>query len=138
VVIRLLTYLFQYILGGNSTQIPTTSEKREPMSYALFFSRGEDGWGTGSEAFFGGIKLRFPTYLSSRLLRNEGDITAKSLLDPKYLLPSNRFQTMAHLGQMYTVDSVSCMIDTQLKFTKHNQDMITGGKRDDVQKEDKS
>jgi hypothetical protein len=133
-------YLFNiiYILGGSSTQIPTTSRRREPMSYALFFSRGEDGWGKGSEAVFGGIKIRFPTYLSSRLLRNEGDIIAKSLLDPNYPMYSNRFQMMAHLGQMYTVDSVSCMIDTQLKYTKNNQDMITGGKRDDVQKEDKS
>jgi hypothetical protein len=44
---------------------------------------------------------------------------------------------MAHLGQMYTVDSISCMIDTRLKFTRNNQDMITGGRRDDVQTEDK-
>ena len=108
------------------------------MSYALFFSRGEDGWGTGNDAIFGGIKIRFPTYLSSRLLRIEGDIRAQSLLDSNYPLYSNRFQSMAHLGQMYTVDSISCMIDTKLKYTRNNQDMITGGRRDDVQKEDKS
>ena len=110
--LRLLLLLFLHMLDGNSTQIPTTSRMREPMSYAMFFSRGENGWGTGDEAVFGGIKLRFPTYLSSRLLRNEGDITARSLLDPSYPMFSNRFQMMAHLGQMYTVDSVSCMIDT--------------------------
>ena len=120
-----------------STQIPTTSSAREPMSYALFFSRGEHGWGTGDQAVFGGIKIRFPTYLSSRLLRNESDIKATSSLDPNFKFYSNRFQTMAHLGQMYTVDSISCMIDTHLKFTRNNQDMITGGRRDDVQTEDK-
>jgi hypothetical protein len=108
------------------------------MSYALFFSRGEIGWGTGKEAVFGGIKLRFPTYLTSRLLRNESDISAKSLLNPKYEMLSNRFQVMAHLGQMYTVDSISSMIDKPLKYTKNNQDMITGGRSEDVQKEDKS
>jgi hypothetical protein len=126
------------IIGGLSTQIPTTSNRREPMSYALFFSRGENGWGTGNAAIFGGVKLRFPTYLSARLLRNESDITAPSLLDSKLSFYSNRFQTMAHLGQMYTVDSISCMIDTSLRYTKNNQDMITGGRRDDVQEEDKS
>jgi hypothetical protein len=45
---------------------------------------------------------------------------------------------MAHLGQMYTVDSISSMIDKPLKYTKNNQDMITGGRSEDVQKEDKS
>ena len=109
------------------------------MSYALFFSRGEFGWGTREESVFGGIKIRFPTYLASRLLRNEGiSMMGKSLLDPNFKLNSNRFQLMAHLGQMYTVDSISCMIDTKLKFTRNNQDMITGGYRDDVYKEDKS
>ena len=108
------------------------------MSYVLFFSRGEHGWGTKQESVFGGIKIRFPTYLASRLLRNEGDIMARSLLDPNYEFISNRFQSMAHLGQMYTVDAISCMIDTKLKYTKNNQDMITGGQRNDVQKEDKS
>ena len=108
-----------------STHIPTTSRAREPMSYALFFSRGEDGWGTGGEAVFGGIKIRFPTYLASRLLRNESDIKARSLLDPNFKFYSNRFQTMAHLGQMYTVDSISCMIDTHLKYTRNNQSVST-------------
>jgi hypothetical protein len=125
-------------IGGISKQISATSNLREPMSYALFFSRGETGWGKGKEAVFGGIKLRFPTYLASRLLRNESDICARSLLDPNYYFFSNRFQMMAQLGQMYIVDSVSTMIDTKLKYTKNNQDMITGGRRDDVQNEDKS
>jgi hypothetical protein len=107
------------------------------MSYALLFSRGENGWGTNNESLFGGMKLRFPTYLASRLLRNE-EIEASSLMDPTYPLLTNRFQVMAHLGQMYTVDAVSCMIDTKLKFTRNNQDMITGAQRNDVQKEDKS
>ena len=108
------------------------------MSYALFFSRGENGWGTGDAAIFGGIKVRFPTYLSSRSLLNESDITVQSLLDSNLSFYSNRFQTMAHLGQMYTVDGISCMIDSSLKYTRNNQDMITGGHRDDVENEDKS
>jgi hypothetical protein len=125
------------VIGGVSCQVPTTSRRREPMSYSLLFSRGEHGWGINNESIFGGIKLRFPTYLASRLLRNES-LQAFSLLDPTYELLTNRFQVMAHLGQMYTVDAVSCMIDTKLKFSRNNQDMITGARREDVQKEDKS
>jgi hypothetical protein len=133
-------YVILNLIDGSSCQVPFSSRRREPMSYALFFSRGEFGWGTKDESVFGGIKIRFPTYLASRLLRNEKDryMMGRSLLDPTFKMSSNRFQLMAHLGQMYTVDSISCMIDTQLKFTRNNQDMITGGRRDDVQNEDKS
>jgi hypothetical protein len=105
---------------------------REPMSYALLFSRGESGWGNEKKC----VKLRFPAYLASRLLRMEPNFYAESLLANGYYLQSNRFQSLAHLGQMYIVDSISTMIDTQLKYTRNNQDLITGGRRNDVQNED--
>ena len=134
---RIFILLYFIVIGGVSCQVATTSRRREPMSYAMLFSRGEHGWGTNNESIFGGIKMRFPTYLASRLLRNEG-IEACSLMDHSVKLLTNRFQVMAHLGQMFTVDSISCMIDTKLKFTKNNQDMITGAQRNDVHPEDKS
>ena len=59
-------------------------------------------------------------------------------MDPSVKFLTNRFQVMAHLRQMYTVDAISCMIDTKLKYTRNNQDMITGAQRNDVHTEDKS
>ena len=44
---------------------------------------------------------------------------------------------MAHLKQMYRDDAISCMIDSKLRFTRNNQHLITGGRRDDINKEDK-
>ena len=72
------------------------------------------------------------------VVRSEIDIKVDSLLDANYKFDSNRFQMVAHLGQMYPVDTVLCMIDSQLKFTRNNQDLITGTRQNDVNKESKS
>ena len=88
---------------------------REPYTYPLFFTKDADG-----------NKLRFPAYLTARVLRCEDGMSATALLDNSFTLRTNRFVSMAHLGQMYCFDSISTMIDCQLKYTRDNQDVITG------------
>ena len=63
-------------------------------------------------------------------------MSAKALLNNSFTLRTNRFVSMAHLGQMYYVDSICTMIDRQPKYTRDNQDVITGGRRKGVQIED--
>ena len=71
------------------------------------------------------------------VVRSEIDIEADIEADANYKFDSNRFQMIAHLGQMHSVDTVLCMIDSQLKFTRNNQDLITGTRRNGVDKESK-
>jgi len=123
--------------GGGSKTINLTSTRREPMTYPMFFSRGETGWGKDHRKYGEAeLKVRFPTYLAARILRRENGFFAASLLNSSCYIPSNRFLSMAHLGQMYCVDSISTMIDTVLKYTRDNQDVVTGGRRIGVQHED--
>ena len=128
--------LFNFV-GETSTAIKITNSLREPYTYPLFFTNGERGWGTDNRLINNdGNKVRFPAYLTARFLKCEHEMYATRLLNNLFTMQTNRFVSMAHLGQMYCVDSISTMIDSQLKFTRDNQDVITGGHRSGVQIED--
>ena len=114
--------------------IPLYSCMRHPLSYPMLFPNGEYGWGNDNPNLQHGC-IRMPQFVSCRLLHLE-DIKLPSLLNPSIKFKTNRFETMSRLSQVMVVDDVSTMIDTKLKFTANNQDIITAGYRSDVQQED--
>jgi hypothetical protein len=114
--------------------IPIYSCMRHPLSYPMLFPTGEYGWGNDNPNILHGC-IRMPQFVSCRLLHLE-DIELPSLLNPFIKLKTNRFEAMSRLSQVMVVDDVSTMIDTKLKFTANNQDIITAGYRPDVQQED--
>lgn len=125
---------------SRSSTIPLYSSLRHPLAYPLFFPWGELGWGKDN----GDIqhsKIRMPEYAACRLLRleknmEEEDMKLPCLLDNCIKMKTNRFQCMPRLAQVMAVDDVSTMVDTKLRYTADNQDIITAGYRDDVNPED--
>jgi hypothetical protein len=85
----------------------------EPLSYPLFFTRGELGWGRDGQEDPERDVLSFYKYLTSRLLMPEpydniyghceegtqGLLTMPSAKDPSIFIPCNRFQVLARLGK---------------------------------------
>lgn len=114
---------------AGTTSIPLTSSLMEPLSYPIFFNRGEDGWGEEIRK-----KVGFMEYLSTRLLQPEyladgSPFLIPSKIDPDELLHVNRFQALARARQVYLVDMVSRAIDFRLKWHTNNQDTIFGGEK---------
>jgi hypothetical protein len=93
--------------GGGGSTIPLSSNVMEPISYPLLFNYGELGWGEDTKDI-----VSFTDYIASRLLRpdllRDGSVLMlPSKADPQVLLPTNRFQAMARLGNVYLVDMCS-------------------------------
>jgi hypothetical protein len=140
-----------------SATIPSTSELFEPIGYPLLFPRGETGWGEmyrkGRDEFqHPCMKIEFLDYLASRMLMPErhldfeatnlepmpsqvddpdwgrfGRVCTKSDSGETFFMPTNRFERLHRLGQIYLVDMTSRAIDHRLKFIKDNQKHIFGG-----------
>lgn len=119
---------------NKSTTIPVYSCKRQPLAYPLLFPTGELGWGMDNDDIIR-KSIRMPEYVICRLLHLE-NIHLPCLLDNNEYIQTNRFEAMSRLTQVMVVDDVSTMVDTHLKFTENNQDIITAGSRADVHEED--
>jgi hypothetical protein len=117
-----------------SYTIPVFSSKRHPLAYPLFFPNGQLGWGKDNYELLG-HKLRMPEYTACRVLHLE-KFKLPCLMDNSKSFLTSRFEAMPRLTQTMVVDDVSTMVDTVLKYTSDNQDMITNGYREDVQEED--
>jgi hypothetical protein len=120
-----------------SSTIPITHELLEPLCYPLLFPWGSGGWGSN-------CNIPFTDYLCCRLLMpdrveteydNDHDIalpdqrwTTKKLLNKSesQMIPVNRFQCLAQLGQMYFTDMVSRNIDQRLNWHRRHQHIIMG------------
>jgi hypothetical protein len=121
---RILTYKLKTC--NKAKYIPSTSEFLEPLSYPLLFPYGENGWSTDIAK-----EIPFTTYLCCRMLcpekRDSGEqLTSTNKADTR-LIPINRFQLMARLGQLYLVDMTSRVIDFRLHFQKMNAAHFHGG-----------
>ncbi|KAJ1398675.1 hypothetical protein B484DRAFT_484083, partial [Ochromonadaceae sp. CCMP2298] len=123
---RILTYKLKECAAACC--IPSTSAYLEPLSYPLLFPYGEDGWCTDISK-----EVKFSTYLCCRMLcperRDSGEALASVNKDDSRLLPVNRFQLMARLGQLYLVDMTSRVIDFRLHFQKNNANHFHGGQQ---------
>ena len=120
-----------YKLKGNckATCIPSSHRLMEPLSYPLLFPSGEDGWSASISK-----EIKFSDYLLSRMLMPEkahGSIPEELLCCQNKantrVLPVNRFQMMARLGQTYLVDMTSRAIDTRLNWQNQNKAHMFGG-----------
>jgi hypothetical protein len=121
---RILTYKLKTCT--KASYIPSTSGYLEPLSYPLLFPYGENGWSTDIAK-----EIPFTTYLCSRMLcpelRDSGEqLTSTNKADDR-LIPVNRFQLMARLGQLYLVDMTSRVIDFRLHYQKMNANHFHGG-----------
>ena len=94
----------------------------EPLSYPLFFQRGEKGWGVDMKK----KNVPFNQYLKSRILQMDRGLYGKALLDPSFDMPCSRFQLLPRLGQVYFVDMLSRMEKIKLDFIRNNQSLIRG------------
>lgn len=132
--------ILKYQLKGQleSSSIPVTHELLEPLCYPILFPWGSGGWGSEST-------LPFTDYLCCRLLmpdviEREYNLNEDQFINhdkrwiPKkifnkahtQLVPVNRFQCLAQLGQMYFTDMVSRNIDQRLNWVRRNQHVILG------------
>ena len=100
----------------------------EPLSYPLFFQRGENGWGVDMKR----NNVPFNQYLKSRILQMDRGLYGKALLDPSFDMPCSRFQLLPRLGQVYFVDMLSRMENIKLDFIRNNQSLIRGGLADEL------
>jgi hypothetical protein len=110
-----------------TTTISLTDGLMEPLSYPIFFNRGEKGWDKDIRKEVG-----FMEYLATRLLQpeyleNGSPFLIQSKNDPTKLLHVNRFQAAARARQVYLVDMVSRAIDFRLNWHSNNQDTIFSG-----------
>ena len=105
----------KFQLSGNNkcSTIPCDSPLQEPLMYPLLFLCGELGWSSKI-----GKAVSFNNYMSSRILNNYMSsrilnskiLSVMNKIDSK-LLPTNRFQILSRLSQMYLVDQISRHID---------------------------
>ncbi|KAJ1400064.1 hypothetical protein B484DRAFT_471263, partial [Ochromonadaceae sp. CCMP2298] len=121
---RILTYKLKHCAKARC--IPSTSTYLEPLSYPLLFPYGEDGWSIDIAKEF-----PFTTYLCNRMLcpelRDSGEQLTSMNKDESRCIPTNRFQLMARLGQLYLVDMTSRVIDFRLNFQRINANHFHGG-----------
>src|SRR5690606_21890087 len=97
--------------------VPATSAQYEPLSYPLFFPRGEDGWGIDFRRS-DGQRITLLQYVRMKVLRPE-DLFAPNAAGQ--MLRVNRFQLLGRLFQVYLVDMWSRVVDQQLSFLERNQ-----------------
>ena len=115
-------HCFRRDQAGKAETIALNTGLSEPMMYPLLLTKGEKGWDRDM-----GINKKI--YIAARYMRCEKDMIMPSLLYPQYMLPINRFQWMARLGQLWLLDVVSAMMDNQITYYKQNQKKFKG--RDD-------
>jgi hypothetical protein len=121
---RILTYKLKHCAKARC--IPSTSTYLEPLSYPLLFPYGEDGWSIDIAKEF-----PFTTYLCNRMLcpelRDSGEQLTSMNKDESRFIPTNRFQLMVRLGQLYLVDITSRFIGFRLNFQRLNANHFHGG-----------
>ena len=118
-----------YPKNRDGESVPVFSSLREPLSYPLLFSRGERGWGKDNNKLMDLTKKISATeYLAAMTLHNLENIKLNSkMYGSENQLAVSRFQALPRTGQTFLVDGISTMIDTHLKFSKENTEVITGG-----------
>jgi hypothetical protein len=147
---RILKYQLKDL--HHSSSIPINHWLMEPLCYPILFPWGTGGWGSDSS-------IPFNDYLCCRLLMpdmimisqetqqeteefaNENfwaDYTPKKLLNKagNQMIPVNRFQCLAQLGQIYLTDMVSRNIDRRLDWHRRNQHIMMGGQLDSERSEE--
>jgi hypothetical protein len=105
--------------------LQSTCSYLEPLCYPILFPYGEQGWGSELQN-----TIYFSDYLASRFLmpdKTSNDEVLKTLSSEGVLVPINRFQLFARLGQHYIVDQVSRAIDYRANWHKHNENTVFGG-----------
>jgi hypothetical protein len=102
-----------------STTVGNTDPLFEALSYPLFFPFGEEGWCLR-------LKVPFQKYLISRMLMPERGMVYPSG-DGEHFFPTNRFQLLHRLGQIYHIDQISRIIDRRLSQERvHLNTMMRG------------
>lgn len=113
--------------------VPATSAQYEPLSYPLFFPRGEDGWSVDFRTS-AGERLTLAQYVRMKVLRPENLLAPNSDGD---LLRVNRFQLLGRLFQVYLVDMYSRVLDQRLEYIERHQDrFLRGNGTDDSELDD--
>jgi hypothetical protein len=112
-------------IDGINSKINWKSNLLEPLSYPIFFQKGETGWGHKDRTM-----LSFKNYLTNKMLSTEvisrngrDEMMTAETIEGKFI-PVNRFQVCARNSQVYWVDMWSRNIDGKLDFIKYNQDKI--------------
>ena len=118
--------------GKGCSTIPSSSPLFEPLCYPMLATDGEGGWHEGVKK-----EVPFGKYMASKLLRPDlietGDdefgsclIGHYSKIHPDCFFPSNRVNMLYRVGQTYTVDMLSRIIDTRMQWHKDNKNLIFG------------
>jgi hypothetical protein len=131
--------ILKYQLKGQaeSSSIPVTHELLEPLCYPIFFPWGSGGWGSDTPHSFTDYlrcRLLMPDVIEREYDDDEHFVNHDERWIPKkifnkshtQLIPVNRFQCLAQLGQMYFTDMVSRNIDQRLNWVRRNQHVIMG------------
>lgn len=103
--------------------VPATSAQYEPLSYPLFFPRGEDGWSVDHRTSYG-RRITLPQYVRMKVLRPE-DLFVRGAAGQ--MLRVNRFQLLGRLFQVYLVDMWSRVVDQQLEYLERHQHQFLRG-----------
>jgi hypothetical protein len=120
----------KYQLAGKNkcTEIDFNNPIQEPLMYPLLHTHGELGWSSKIAK-----QLPFAKYIASRIFMPEktqsNGILQVLNKNGTRLLPTNRYQMLSRLGQMYIVDQLSRHIDHQLDWNYKNQDKFHASTR---------